>query len=566
MKARFFLVVILPVIMSDSQDLDKDSAPNQAKEEFKNPSLSDPSTPKELLSVERNVQFYPSAGIIISNHDVPFTILSDRVAELNKNYEEIKTYEGFQESPFVHRMEDTKERANNLMDAVCQEGLEKRAIFTLSLLFTGLFSLVAGVGGGVGGGFAVSYYLGGYSDRKIAEASIDIKEEVAEKQEQIELKFNKKFTQQDGRIARLENKWNLVEKATALENDYNNIISYTSLVLDLQNYNYQNSEYIAGMESKISNNEEARALMGTRQFGTSGADSLLTLSESEVIYITTDGTASCEKVSLWSKLKTIIPIYELEARPTNDENKYTIDSNRTLYTNKKYNAEDSPRRRGKKFSKLRAIVGHNSMISNINVFNNTHMFVQSKEKFSITKTCGSEELQFEMFRNPILVIPTHCSVSSQWLNISTHTLVWTDFVVATENELHTVESEDFKPYYFQQDPELSSFEMEHAIEEVFVLRKGLTSLEKEQLENELLREEIVDGVVGTFDGALGVFGDFIDEHFTSPWVALCIAIAGMAICALLIFALFKWVICKRSKSDQKVIVLPNKNPTAVSPA
>ena len=59
---------------------------------------------------------------------------------------------------------------------------------------------------------------------------------------------------------------------------------------------------------------------------------------------------------------------------------------------------------------------------------------------------------------------------------------------ATENELHTVESEDFKPYYFQQDPELSSFEMEHAIEEVFVLRKGLTSLEKEQLENELLRE------------------------------------------------------------------------------
>ena len=152
----------------------------------------------------------------------------------------------------------------------------------------------------------------------------------------------------------------------------------------------------------------------------------------------------------------MIPLPDLVGTATDEKNKYKIDENRTLFVNPHYITEESPRRRGKKYSKLRAVVGNNQMIKNVKVFNNTLLFIENFSNFTVTKTCGSESLDFQVFQNPIIVIPPQCSITSQWLNISSHKVILTDFIITTEAELHTIDSENFKPFYFQTETDLET--------------------------------------------------------------------------------------------------------------
>ena len=525
------------------------------------PIEADDSNHEELNRLERNIQLYPTKAVVISTHNVGLEMLNRRLTRLNDEYEDLKTTVPQGTSPHFQRMDRTRERTENLLQAACVSGTEKRFVVSIPLLlFSGFFSLI----GGAIAGFGVSYAIGGGADRRITEESLAVKEELTERHKELEENFAKNIRAHEQRIERLEKKWNTAERSITLENDYEHLFSYTNLVTDLDNYQYENSPYLEGMQQRIKNNSEAREEMGEVRYGTFGADALLSLSESEIFYHSKDGTANCESVTLISKLKTMIPLPDLVGTATDEKNKYKIDENRTLFVNPHYITEESPRRRGKKYTKLRAVVGNNQMIKNVKVFNNTLLFIENFSNFTVTKTCGSESLDFQVFQNPIIVIPPQCSITSQWLNISSHKVILTDFIITTEAELHTIDSENFKPFYFQTETDLETdSDIEKAIEDIFVLENRLTSLEKEQLENQRLREKILNATTSFVDSTLGSFGKWVKETFANPILATLSFFVVIFIIGFLVFISVKCGLCKSQNNNPNpspIIMMQPPNP------
>ena len=138
----------------------------------------------------------------------------------------------------------------------------------------------------------------------------------------------------------------------------------------------------------------------------------------------------------------------------------------------------------------------------IRPFNNSLLFITTVGGFFIQKTCGSYSERIEVFRNPVLKIPLHCTIESPELNITKFETIYTLYNYEPVDELHTIDSEDFYPIYQHPDNEadIADDEMATKINELFNLHMRQTTNQRKQYENRDFQSRVKDTVNNGVDG------------------------------------------------------------------
>ena len=472
---------------------------------------------KSMLE-DRNLRMLPSGGLIISNHQVDMTLVEDRLETLEDSYENLMKFAG-EKSPHVTAVAIRKTEAENQLATNCYiGGLQKRFIISLP---TVIISLAVSGGVAAATSLGVSYAFGEASDTKLSEEAIGVSEDLNANSAIVDSILENTLHRHGQQLKDHERRLYTIEASQRLKNKYTEVSKYLSVVTDLDAYHFEDSKFIQLMEAKIKNNTEVQQLMGHIQYGLFGPSSFVSLSENELYYkLRTPGNHDCDNTALVTKIKTVIPAPEYAASPTEKQNKWQIDSNTSLYLNVRFVLPLSRHRKGTTFSKLRPIIANDEVIKNINVYNNTFMFVESTRSFNMSKVCGNDnkKVLFTVFPNPILKVPRDCSLESQFLNVSRYRTIFTTYDVADSEEISSHDDEEFFPvYHEEEDTEIQESEMHEAIHQVFVLRKRLTTLQRSLLENAKTQNSITkwwnsvtdwvhDTVVDIFSDAIKTCG------------------------------------------------------------
>ena len=518
---------------------------------------------QDVIKQDSSTRIFPSQGLAISNHRVNMTLLTSWFKELNKGFLKLKEMDKDNNSPFLKEVEMTKTQVGNLISANCEmaKGTEKKFAITLPTI---IISLAAGGIAGFASSFGASYAVGAEADNQLLEESIGLTESIGEGSHYVEENFGQTLQKYGDKLNEHEKTLYVITGAQRLLNHYKELLQYGRVIRNLNEYDFEHSKFLDLIQRRVRNNSEVRRLMSNVQWGLNGPQTLLSFSENELIPLTIEpGNHDCETTALLVKVKTVLPIAHLAATPTEKPNKWRIDSSTSLYLNPNYILENSPFRKGTTFSKIRGISAKNKVITNIFVYNNTLMMVETPGMFQMTKVCQNHTKSFQIFRNPIIKVPLDCYIQSSFLNVSTYTIIYPLYDVAKEEEIHDPSDEEFLPLY--QPQEVIAFEesMIHTvIEDIFVKRKRLTQIQRELLENKKEREKINNWFQNTWNNIWSAVGKGISSAVASILAQPEIAAPVIAGIILVIIFLIWFLVRKCKKRRQPIIQVQTGKPVA----
>ena len=183
----------------------------------------------------------------------------------------------------------------------------------------------------------------------------------------------------------------------------------------------------------------------------------------------------------------------------------------------------------------------------IRPFNNSLLFITTVGGFFIQKTCGSYSERIEVFRNPVLKIPLHCTIESPELNITKFETIYTLYNYEPVDELHTIDSEDFYPIYQHPDNEadIADDEMATKINELFNLHMRQTTNQRKQYENRDFQSRVKDTVNNGVDHVWGWVNTAIDSAIVDPISKIATIISVVALVLLLLIVVGYCVLKKK---------------------
>ena len=471
-------------------------------------------SPEEVLSYQRSLSIFPSKGIAVTNHIISLSVpmqlflnVSDQLDELHKiDPSNIHVKEAIRK----------KDQTKNLLSSVCNyDGkLEKRFI-----LGTIIVSFIAAVAASSVTTVGV-YSILGHNDRTTLVADeLGLKQKKYDKQKSVDAFLFRRIKELRKTTDTLAYRMEVNDAAAIISMDYENLMRYLESIINVQNYDFAPSKYLANIEGTLSNNTAfSRLMKGNRQFGLDGATTLLSLSETTSLLMSEDEKHLCEKSSIISKWQTIIPDEEYEARATSEKYKFKLDQERSIYINPASVLERSQFRPLATFTKMRRIVGLDTVVQNLIPFNNTYLYIKTSGGFEIQKSCNNVTKMIKTYKNPFLKVPEHCTITSKFLNVSKFEVFYSLNEIDPLEEIHDIEAVDFSPLYDHNDAaDLEDYQMEKKIDEIWNIGKRITTIEKELLENQTDRERIEEGFSNLLGGIKNFFVGLIHTIIIDPF-------------------------------------------------
>ena len=515
-------------------------------------------TLQQIIEENNNIRLFSSTGLIISNHLVNLTLLTGRLDEINEGLLKLQKLEGVKHSPHLKALLQKKVKVENLISSHCElRSGQKRFVISVPTL---IVSVALGAAAGGATAFATNYALGTEEDIKLTEESVGIAEKLDIGEETVDRWIEKSLKDHNRRLNDHERRLYVIEQSKWLENGLEQLFQYGLILNDLDNYNYENSNFIDSIQARIRNDTDARALMGEVRYGLFGPQSLLTMSESEIVHMTTKpGSYACEDSALMVKIKTVVPQVNLPATPTEKDNKWRVTDSVSLYVNRNFILQNSPHRKSTTFTKLRSITGENNIIKDVLVYNNTLLFIQTEGNFQMKKLCPNESRSFTVYKNPVMRVPHSCALVSQFLNVSTYTTVFPLYDVADASEIHDATDDEFLPVYHpQEDTKFEEQKIHEVLEEMFVLRRRTTQIEREKLEIKKRGFNFSEWASRTWNNVIDWVGSGLKSIVA--YILAQPAIGGPIIgFSLILLVVIIFLIVRKCKQKKKVIqVLPQK--------
>ena len=479
-------------------------------------------TPEDVLGYQRSLKIFPSKGVAVTNHVISLSVPVELFRNISKQLDELQKIDPTNIN--VKEAMESKEQTKTIIQSICNtqlDGPQKRFIIG-TLLVTFIASIAASSLTTVG----IYASLGQFDSTTLVEEELGLKEKQNDEQKALDVFFLKKLKQLKKETHNLAHRLQINDAAAIIDSDFKTVLKYLETLTSSEAYDFGRSRYLENVEETLANNTEfSRLMAGSKQFGLSGTTTLLSLSESESLLMSEDDRHLCESSSVISKFKTIIPDEENVATGTLEKYKFKLDDERSLYINPNSLLEKSKFRPVATFTKSRTIIGRNKVITNIIPYNNTHLFVKTSGNFKIEKSCKNVSNTINIFKNPFIRIPEHCSIKSDHLNISEFRVFYTLHEVDPAEEIHGIQDVDFSPLYDHNDAEdLEDYEMEKKINEIWGLGKRITTIEKEILANRADHERIKEGFnnffAGIADGLVGMFDTVIADPFYQVVTAL----------------------------------------------
>ena len=498
---------------------------------------------KELLQVQNPGGVFVSKGVAISNHISNTSLILDQINNVTEKINDMRTIAP--NNPNVKKVDTLLTQVKNKLSSVCDiRGQEKRiAVLTIILLsaaFGALFGTAAAV--------ITLAATGNFEDNELTKEAIALAQEDAEKERDFEDFIRGRITNLTRRADSAEDRLIIQEQSSLVEQALVRILDHLCIIFNVENYNFRSNIFLHHMEQRLVTNENFTQLFVGNLFGLSSITTLLSLSESKSFILAgPNGGHDCEDSGVLVQLQTTIPEDKLEGFPTVSSWRYFLDEERSLYLNPKSFMKDSSFRPSHKFSTQRAIIGRNDAISMIRPFNNSLLFITTVGGFFIQKTCGSYSERIEVFRNPVLKIPLHCTIESPELNITKFETIYTLYNYEPVDELHTIDSEDFYPIYQHPDNEadIADDEMATKINELFNLHMRQTTNQRKQYENRDLQSRVKDTVNNGVDHVWGWVNTAIDSVIVDPISKIATIISVVALVLLLLIVVGYCVLKKK---------------------
>ena len=502
-------------------------------------------TPEDVLGYQRSLKIFPSKGVAVTNHVISLSVPVELFRNVSKQLDELQKIDPTNIN--VKEAMESKEQTKTIIQSICNtqlDGPQKRFIIG-TLLVTFIASIAASSLTTVG----IYASLGQFDSTTLVEEELGLKEKQNDEQKALDVFFLKKLKQLKKETHNLAHRLQINDAAAIIDSDFKTVLKYLETLTSSEAYDFGRSRYLENVEETLANNTEfSRLMAGSKQFGLSGTTTLLSLSESESLLMSEDDRHLCESSSVISKFKTIIPDEENVATGTLEKYKFKLDDERSLYINPNSLLEKSKFRPVATFTKSRTIIGRNKVITNIIPYNNTHLFVKTSGNFKIEKSCKNVSNTINIFKNPFIRIPEHCSIKSDHLNISEFRVFYTLHEVDPAEEIHGIQDVDFSPLYDHNDAEdLEDYEMEKKINEIWGLGKRITTIEKEILANRADHERIKEGFDNFFVGVKDFIVGLVHTIFLDPFLQVVTALVLILFCT----CLGLWLRRRKAKKAKK---------------
>ena len=507
-------------------------------------------SPEEVLGYHRQVSIFSAKGVAVSNHlvnlSIPLQIYLNISQQLDQLLEIDPTNIHIQEAA------RSRDKTNNLLTSVCNyDGrIEKRFILAtliVSFLTTLATSSITTVG--------VYAALGKFDSQNLVEEEIGLADKKNDKQKNLDQFFFRRIKEIRKQSNSLAHRMEVNDAAAIINMDFEHLMVYLESIIEVQSYDFTPSKFLDNIEKTLVNNTKFTKLMSGGQFGLRGTTTLLSLSETESLLMSEDDSHVCERSSIITKFKTIIPDERYQAKGTEDKFRYKIDEARSLYINPKMILEKSKFRPIATFSKQRSIVGHDSKIQSIMPYNNTFIHVKTSGGFNVVKKCKNETQEIRIFKNPWMKIPIHCTIESAFLNVSEFHIIYTLNEVDARDEIHEIQHVDFSPLYdHNEEEDIQDYEMEQKIEEIYQIGKHITTIDKQILADRSDRERIVEGFNNAASGIKNFFVGLIQSCILDPFYQV-VSSLGLI---LLLICLALWIRRRRNKRQRKKVVDSDK--------
>ena len=487
---------------------------------------------KDLFSIKGKIRIYPSKGIMVSNHILNLDIPTQKYRSLGTSVDTL--LEVSPRDTYVKGLVKKKQKVERFFDSICnlshdsQRQISKR--FIVTVIIATVTSIVTSV--------STVAALGAFEDNNLNKEEIDTGIENNHEREDRDEFFLNHITELRKETKSIEARLNLQDQAFTLTRNFDNIFNLLSTITDTESYNFEENWFLNKAQRSITQNERFMHMLNGNKFGLDGNLAMLTLSESDSFVITASQNHKCEKSHLVNKMMTVIPDDEFEAEATEDRYRYKLSEDKSIYINPDLIMEKSRFRPQHTFSKMRTIIAENSKISTILPYNNSVLFVKTDGFFEMTRTCQDLSSTFTVYKDPIFHLPLGCSLTSQYLNVSTFEIFYNnDILDGTTTEVFNFENDLFHPVYDLEEIETEDYMMKQKIHKIFNNAERISQIEMEKFHNRETLEKIKDKASNIVYGIKNFAKSVQDEFILEPLYKILGIIAGTAAIVLIIIVI-----------------------------
>ena len=499
---------------------------------------------QELLSIKEKTRTYSSKGIMVTNSVLELAIPVAKYKSLSSSIDQlVKTAP---RDTYVKSLVKKQQKVEKFYDSICNLSLASQRQmtrrFVVTIFIASITALLVSVPTTVG----IVAGLGAFEDAALTKEEIDDGIENNFEKEDRDDFFNNKIEAIRVDTKSLEARLNIQDQAHTINRNLDNMFGLLSTVLNPELYNFEDNFFLAKTLRGITGNHEFMELLNGNKFGLDDQIEMLTLSESDSFVITSDENHKCSNSYLVQKLKTVIPDDEFEAEATDDEFRYKLTEDKSLWINPDLIMTPSKFRPHHTFSKQRTIVGANEKIASVLPYNNTVLFVRTDGHFEMTRTCGEVEKTFTVFENPIFHIPLGCSLTSRYLNVSSFKIIYNNKEIKAEEDFN-IDHELFHPVYDVEDIHTEAYNMRQKIHKIFTTSQRISHIELEKLQKRETLQRVTDKVSSIFTGIKKFCKSVQDEFILEPlYHFMGYAITGIVgLLLIVIFLKFKLPACKK---------------------